>query len=217
MTPAEPPVKRRAYRSPLREERARANKTAILSAARDLFVRQGYPATSVSAVAEAAGVSEDLVYRHFPTKRALLLEALAFSATGSGENPPVLQQAGPQAVRAERDPRRQVERFAASIAERTALVRPVDDVMLSAALVDEQVAQMHQDMHRERLEHLTTVVGWFAATGPLRDGLDLDAAATTVWALTGPPMHRVLVDGRGWDQERYAQWLRDTLVATLRP
>jgi len=73
------PVKRRAYRSTVRAMRARANREAILRAARDLFVANGYPNTSVAAVAAEAGVSEDLVYVQFQTKRRLLVEVLNYS------------------------------------------------------------------------------------------------------------------------------------------
>ena len=50
-------------------ERTRA---AIESAALELFERDGYEATHVTHVAEAAGVSRRTVFRHFPRKEDLL-------------------------------------------------------------------------------------------------------------------------------------------------
>ena len=50
-------------------ERTRA---AIESAALELFEREGYEATHVTHVAEAAGVSRRTVFRHFPRKEDLV-------------------------------------------------------------------------------------------------------------------------------------------------
>lgn len=47
-------------------------RTAILSAARDLFLTDGYERTSVDAVAARAAVSKRTVYDYFGDKRALL-------------------------------------------------------------------------------------------------------------------------------------------------
>ena len=214
---SEPVKTRRPYRSRVREERARVNREAILRAAFARFTRDGYPRTSVASIAADAGVSEDLVYVLFTNKRQLLVEVLNFSVTGELDSPKVLEQHGPQAVRAERDQRRQIAMFAADISGRTDRARAIDDVMRSAALVDESVAEKHREMHATRLANLTQFVSWVAAHGPLREGISLDEAAATVWALTGPDVHRLLIDDLGWDLERYATWVRRTLEDALLP
>lgn len=73
---------RRPYQSPLREQRARANREAVLQAARRRFIADGYPRTSVASIAAEAGVSEDLVYLLFKNKRRLLVKVLNFAVTG---------------------------------------------------------------------------------------------------------------------------------------
>ncbi|MCU1537618.1 MAG: ttgR 2 [Humibacillus sp.] len=213
----EPVKSRRPYRSAVREERARANREAILESARRRFVAAGYPGTSVASIAADAGVSEDLVYVLFGTKRHLLVESLNYSVTGELDSPRVLEQRGPRAVHEETDQRRQLAMFAADITRRTAAARPIDDVMRSAALVDESVAQKHEEMHATRLANLTQLVGWVAANGPLRRGVSVEEGAATVWTLTGPDVHRLLVDGLGWDLERYTAWVRRTLEDALLP
>jgi AcrR family transcriptional regulator len=50
---------------------AEARRTAIIRAVRHLFANQGFDGTTTRELAEAAGVSEALLYRHFPTKEAL--------------------------------------------------------------------------------------------------------------------------------------------------
>lgn len=44
----------------------------LLEAARELFTSQGYHATTTPVLARRAGVAEGTIYRHFPSKKALL-------------------------------------------------------------------------------------------------------------------------------------------------
>jgi AcrR family transcriptional regulator len=53
---------------------AEERKEAIVRAALPLFARKGFAATTTKDLAKAAGVSEPLLYRHFPSKEALYLE-----------------------------------------------------------------------------------------------------------------------------------------------
>jgi AcrR family transcriptional regulator len=50
---------------------AAARKRAIVETAMPLFARKGFTRTTTKELAEQAGVSEALLYRHFPTKAAL--------------------------------------------------------------------------------------------------------------------------------------------------
>ncbi|MFJ1746555.1 TetR/AcrR family transcriptional regulator [Streptomyces sp. NPDC088116] len=49
----------------------------ILAAARDVLLGQGYPALTIEAVAAAAGVGKSTIYRWWPSKEALVADALA--------------------------------------------------------------------------------------------------------------------------------------------
>jgi TetR/AcrR family transcriptional regulator, transcriptional repressor of aconitase len=53
---------------------AQDRKQAIVMAALPLFARQGYAETTTRDLARVAGVSEPLLYKHFPGKEALYLE-----------------------------------------------------------------------------------------------------------------------------------------------
>ncbi|WP_416676895.1 TetR/AcrR family transcriptional regulator [Egbenema bharatensis] len=48
--------------------------TRILQAARRLFARQGYDGTTTRELAQAAGVAEGTIFRHFENKKAILIE-----------------------------------------------------------------------------------------------------------------------------------------------
>jgi AcrR family transcriptional regulator len=52
-------------------KRIEATRNAIVQAAEDLFGRQGYAATTVDAVAAAAGIAKGAVYHHFQGKGRL--------------------------------------------------------------------------------------------------------------------------------------------------
>jgi AcrR family transcriptional regulator len=53
---------------------AEQRKAAIVRAALPLFARKGYTETTTKDLARAAGVSEPLLYKHFPSKEALYVE-----------------------------------------------------------------------------------------------------------------------------------------------
>jgi AcrR family transcriptional regulator len=55
----------------------------ILAAATDLFYRHGIRAVGVEAIAEAAGTNKMTLYRHFPSKDALVAEYLRQFASAS--------------------------------------------------------------------------------------------------------------------------------------
>jgi AcrR family transcriptional regulator len=50
-----------------------ARRTQLLSAAREVFVAQGYHAAAMDEIAERAGVSKPVLYQHFPGKHELYL------------------------------------------------------------------------------------------------------------------------------------------------
>src|SRR6516225_5698919 len=101
-------VKRRAYESPLRREQAAGTRRRILDAAQRLFERDGYAATSMSAIAAAAGVSLKTVYLAFETKSGLLRALWHLLLRGEQDTVPVGRQAWYREVLEEPDPERQL-------------------------------------------------------------------------------------------------------------
>ena len=74
-SPAAPPIESAAVR---RGRPSRRDK--IFAAALRLFRAQGFHATSLNDIGAAAGVAGTAVYAHFPTKQALLAEAIGEGA-----------------------------------------------------------------------------------------------------------------------------------------
>ena len=57
---------------------------SLISAAASLFAAKGFEGTTTKEIAKATGVSEALLFKHFPTKRALYAAILAEKAQYSG-------------------------------------------------------------------------------------------------------------------------------------
>jgi AcrR family transcriptional regulator len=69
-----PPARRGRGRPPGTTEQGHDAKQRLYRAAIDLIRRRGYEETTMRDVAQAAGVSPGLLYRYFPSKRAVVLE-----------------------------------------------------------------------------------------------------------------------------------------------
>ncbi|MFD3041573.1 TetR/AcrR family transcriptional regulator [Mycolicibacterium senegalense] len=54
-----------------REQRSEATRSALVAAARALFVERGYTAVSTGDIARVAAVTRNALYYHFPTKEAV--------------------------------------------------------------------------------------------------------------------------------------------------
>jgi AcrR family transcriptional regulator len=207
---------RRSYRSPARAARARETRRRVLESAARLFVEVGYAAATVEAIAIDAGVAADTVYHVFGSKRGLLQQVMDVAFVGDDDPIPVVERAGPQQVRAEPDQRRQIELAARGTAELLERIRPVDDILTSAAAVDAEVAALRADIElRQRREAMRVLAGWIAGTGPLREGLTVERAADILWVLTSPEVHRLYRTSCGWTAAEYADWLTQATLDAL--
>jgi hypothetical protein len=93
--------------------------------------------------------------------------------------------------------------FAAGITQQLERIRPMDDILRSAAAVDSVAADLRADLQlRQRREAMTAIVAWIAAHGPLQEGLSQQDAAAVVWTLTSPEVHQMLRDTWDWPPER---------------
>jgi len=79
--------------------KAAARREQLLSTALALFYEHGYAGTSTRSIAEAAGVTEGLVFHYFPTKDAILLEIAARQNSFAGRALTLLQQGGGRTAR----------------------------------------------------------------------------------------------------------------------
>jgi hypothetical protein len=90
-------------------------------------------------------------------------------------------------------------------------------VMRDAAKTEPDIAVIRQKMLAERAEALKVFINALMRNGPLRDGLTLEEAAETVWAVSSGEVYTLLVKDRGWSKEKYGQWLANALGVLLLP
>jgi AcrR family transcriptional regulator len=204
---------RRRYDSPARRERARRTRRAVVDAARELFVAHGYAATSVRAVAAAAGVSVPTVEQAFGTKRALLKEVVDVTRAGDDEPVAMLDREPAVAAAAAATPSEFLDLIAAEIAAVSARVSAVQAVLGAAAAGDPEIAGLAAEIDAQR----RVVAGWLvdalAGRAPLRPARD--RAVDAVWTLLDPVVHRRLTVDCGWSTDEFAGWLADALGRLL--
>ena len=205
---------RRRYHSDLRREQAEQTRTQVLDAAATLFEERGYEGTSIAAIAAAAHVSAETVYSRFGNKRALLGELVRRAVRGD-DPAPVPEQQGPRAVSAATDQHEQLRLFAADVVLRLERAAPLVTIVAGASRSHAELAELLAALHADRLRNLRVLVDALAANGPLR--LEEDNALETIWALTSPELHQLLVRVRGWTRQRYREWLATSLAELLLP
>ncbi len=75
-----------------RSDRALQTRRRMLDSARELFVTQGYAATTMERIADDAGVAVQTLYYSFRTKGQLLCEVVEATAAGEDDAVPVTQR-----------------------------------------------------------------------------------------------------------------------------
>ncbi|KKB12594.1 TetR family transcriptional regulator [Devosia geojensis] len=65
--------------------RSARKRQAILAAATDVFLRDGYLGTSMDEIAALSGVSKQTVYKHFSSKEALFIEIVTSMTNETGD------------------------------------------------------------------------------------------------------------------------------------
>ncbi|MBG0828236.1 TetR/AcrR family transcriptional regulator [Planomonospora sp. ID67723] len=159
--------------------RSEASRRAILEAALRLCIESGYGQLTIEGIAASAGVSKKTIYRWWPSKGAVVLEALDDLATTVVDYP----DTGDLVV----DLRTQLTAVIAllSPADRSAVVGLIAEALQNADLAHElrerliapRIAQFKERMRRAQLE------------GQIATDADLDIAVDLLY---GPLYHRLV-------------------------
>jgi AcrR family transcriptional regulator len=171
MTSTDPAVQER--KAPGRPRNAHADE-AILDAVLTLLAEgQSIAAVSIESVAARAGVGKATIYRRWPNKEALLMDAVA---TMKGPLP----EPGGVSVRD--------DLIALVTANRTSRAKEFGKIttcLLPDLMRDEDLRRMHQTVLEPRRERMREILRRGIATGELRADLNVDL---TVLMLSGPSM-----------------------------
>jgi AcrR family transcriptional regulator len=206
---------KRSYNAPGRQERARARRIAVVVAAKELFEREGFQATTIAAVAARAGVSPETVYKAFATKAGLAKAVFDFVIAGDDEPLALAERPEIQEIIREQDVRRKIAGYVAGFVERQHRAAKVQLLIRDAAHVDTSAAQLWQALLEERLTGMAMFGRHLHETGQLRSGLDVGEVRDVLWAFTAVEFYELLVLQRGWSATRYQEWTADAISAVL--
>jgi AcrR family transcriptional regulator len=172
-----------------------------VDAARELFLEQGYSATTIEAIAEEAGVAVSTVYAAYKNKRTIL-RAIREAWHEQTQAREINEEASRQP-----DPKRRLRIVANATRRQWETGGAVVAVYQGAAAADREAAA-------ELEEALRIVEGMKEA---LRPDLEVDRAAAILRALCRAEVYRELVEESGWSPDEYEAWLFETLAEQLLP
>jgi len=208
-------VKKRRYDMANRARQAADTRRRIVDAAAELFLRDGYAATSMNAIAAQAGVAVQTVFASMKTKRDILETVIQLTVRGDEDKAPLAASTRWRQMEAKVDPREKLATFARihrQICEREA---GLFVVLEAAAASDTEIQPLLRDKERYRHEDQARVARSLARRGQLRAGLSAAKASDIIWALASERVYLALVKERGWSVEEYEDWLTEQLAAAL--
>jgi AcrR family transcriptional regulator len=204
---------KRPYDSPRRQEQSRETRLRIVSAARDLFVAEGYGRTTMAQVARAAGVAVETVYAAFRNKPSLLRQVWYVEFRGDDEDVRLLDRPEMHAVLAEPDLATRLRAHARLITPVLRRVTPLLVAVRGAAASEPAAAAMFAEVDERRVDAAGHYARAAAETGQLAvsESECRDVLAAT---MDGALWQRLVAES-GWSDERFAEWLGRTWISML--
>lgn len=157
-------------------KRVERSKTAVLEETYRQLTRDGLSGVSIDDIARESGVAKTTIYRHWPTRSALLIDAC--SRMGAAQQAPDLGRL-----------RDDLQILTRNVAEqlRTAAWTSVLPSIIDAAERDGEIAKMQAAMHQNNLAPFAVVVERAKARGDI----PADASAANLIAMVlGPLFYR---------------------------
>ena len=206
---------RPAGRGTRRAEQARATRRRIAGQAQELFLRQGYAATTLDQIAAKAGVAVQTVYFHFGNKATVLKQAVDMLAVGDDEPVPMLDRPWVQQMREEPDGRRALAIWLSNSRDIFTRLAPLLKVVRDAAGADPEMAAQWQANQQQRLTDYQILAQYLAEKQALRPDLGTEHAADIIFCLASQDLYLLFTAERGWTPSHWEQWIHHTLTATI--
>ena len=188
-----------------------------MDAARDLFLEQGYVSTTLTQVAQRAGLAARTVYVRFGTKAALFSRVVDRALVGDAEPIDVAHRPGTTEAMTADTLQARIDAFAdvcIGVAERAG---PLFDVAAQAEAVEPEVARAATAGRRATVELCTAFWRSAAADGLLPDELDPEALAVVTDLLVCADTVVHLRRTRGWSAPAHRGLVVDTLTTLAAP
>jgi AcrR family transcriptional regulator len=187
----------------------------VTGAAQRLFLRDGFAATTIAAIAAEAHVSAETIYKAFGGKpglvRAICEQALA------GEGPVPAETRSDDLQASEPDPRQIIRGWGRLSAEIAPRVSPILLLLRAAAFTDPEMASLRAEIEASRLTRMTRNARTLVAGGHLRAGITAEKAGEILWTYSSPELYELLVVNRRWPPQEYGAFIADAMIAALLP
>jgi AcrR family transcriptional regulator len=206
---------KRPYDSRRRRQEARRTRIAVLDTALRLFLSDGYSGTTIAAIAQAADVSVETIYKTFGGKPGLVRAIWDRGLEGSGPIPAERRSEAMQALEA--DPRKVIENWGKLSAEVSPRAAPILLLLRTAAATDSEMATLLQEADQARLARMEHNARRLFDHGDLRENVTLEQARDIMWTYSSPDLYELLVLRRGWALEQYGRFIADAMIAALLP
>lgn len=203
-------VKPRRYNAERREQASRQTRRRILTAARELFLAQGYRASTVGDIADHAGVNVDTVYQLVGRKPALLRELVEEAISGTDHPVAAEQRRYVQEIRAERHSGRKLAIYARAVRRIQERMAPLFLALRDAAVTEPEAKRVWHDISERRAANMRLFIADLKAAGGLRPELSAQTAADTIWLMSSSDAYVLLTLDRGWPPLRYERWLAES-------
>jgi AcrR family transcriptional regulator len=196
----------------IRGARTKSTQRRIVTAAAELFVAEGYHATTLERIAARAGVAVQTVYFHFGNKRSVLKRAVDVAAVGDDEPVPLLDRPWLEEARAESDPSRVIALWTGYGRGILTRVGPIMRVVRDAAVVDPEMAAQWAANEAETASAFRVLAEQLDDLQALR--VSVQEATDILCALSGLSMYLVLAD-RGWTDQQWETFVVDAIDHAL--
>lgn len=200
------------------EQKMTEKQMKIVQAAIEIFSEKGYAATSTSEIAKSAGVSEGTIFRHFKTKKELLISIVM---------PIMVNIMGPllmkEFVTVLRAPYESFEVFLRTIIRnRLEFVRnhlPMVKILLQEIPFHDDLRQKFKEIVEEYIiNHLIQVVGQFQKQGAL---IDIPSKSIIRFIIANTIGHvmalLIIVPELNWDEEEELERTIHMMIHGLTP
>lgn len=208
---------KRAYRSRARAEQVERTRQRILEAARELFLAQGFAATTIAAVAERAELAPETVYATCGSKAGLLGGVVRAAVTRGEEPDDPLERRWVKELLDLPDLEARLAALARHTAATLELTSPMYAVIRSAGTGAQELSGLDAELREMRYGQQAKIMRAVVDGGTLAPGLSVKAAAETFSALASPELHQLLTKGRRWSSRRYSSWLEGIVKSVLLP
>lgn len=201
-----------------RQRAARQTRQRIVTAAHELFLAQGFEATTIRQIAERADVAWQTVYAVFGNKVAILSTVFDVAVAGDDEPVRVMDRPFAQTIRATADPVEKARLHARHMRETYARIAGIVGVIEAAAGADPEIAALWRKLQDQRRYGMGLAAAEMIQAAREQDRailLPAEHAGDALWFLTGPWAYRALVIDRGWSLDEYEEWMARTIAGQL--